>query len=360
MSNDSDNTPGPGGAAPLDPAPEIAPTLIGAMPTGQDPVIAPTAPGLPTTATAAGAPQPNGSTQTAAADAPQASGNTATAAASPQPSGSTAPSSGSAAPAGGHSPPLPGGTSASASSTPNGNAGTGIPASTFLNKVKMGLAAAVATAAVAVGVFGPHLNTTPDLNSVNGCGLGGKATNAMQTASNPLKNRFSFPSTQDIDTQVNLDIMLKKTKGGLDDHKAASVEGYITKVKEGGVESCNCGATLHPFMDTHIYVNKTPLFDAKNAVIVEVTPRLRQEMQGTADWSTASLIKLLPPGTKARITGWLFYDAEHENAAENIQSRPHNWRGTCWEIHPVTGIEMENDEQDAPVTAPAGTLAKGR
>ena len=89
-----------------------------------------------------------------------------------------------------------------------------------------------------------------------------------------------------------------------------------------------------------IYVNATATKDERHAVIVEVTPRVRylRQQQGV-DWSTETLAREYT-GKHVRITGWLFYDAEHENAAENIESRPNNWRGTCWEIHPVTAIDL--------------------
>jgi hypothetical protein len=220
------------------------------------------------------------------------------------------------------------------------------------HKVKSAVTAAIATVATAAGVFGPHLGASPNLDIYGGCGLNGVATTSDQVKANPLKNRYSFPGSTDIDSKVDLAVMLKSVKGQLDESKAAEIEGYITEVKPGGIESCNCGATDPTFMDTHIYVNLTPKPDKKSAVIVEVTPRIRQLMLGRADWSSHNLANILPVGTKVRITGWLFYDEEHENAAENIKVRPHNWRGTCWELHPVTGIEMENAEQES-VTGPA-------
>jgi hypothetical protein len=215
------------------------------------------------------------------------------------------------------------------------------------HKVKTAITVAVATVATAVGVFGPHLNATPNLDVFAGCGLNGAVTTSEQARANPLKNRYSFPESKDIDTKVDLPTMLKSVMGQLSESKAAEIEGFITEVKPGGVESCNCGATDPTNMDTHIYVNLSPTPDKKHAVIVEVTPRIRQLMSGTADWSTNTLKKLLKVGTKVRITGWLFYDKEHENASENIKVRPHNWRGTCWELHPVTAIEMENAEQES-------------
>ncbi len=218
--------------------------------------------------------------------------------------------------------------------------------------VKSVLTAAAAAIVTGAGVFGPHLSSTPNMDVFAGCGLAGIVTTAQQAKLNPLKNRYSFPTPADIAANVDLATMLKSTGGQLDDSKAAQIEGFITEVKPGGIESCNCGATDPINMDTHIYVNETPGGDKKHAIIVEVTPRLRQLMAGKADWSTPTLIKLLKPGTKVRITGWLFYDAEHENAAQNIKDRPHNWRGSCWELHPVTGIEMENAEQTPGLSPP--------
>jgi hypothetical protein len=85
-------------------------------------------------------------------------------------------------------------------------------------------------------------------------------------------------------------------------------------------------------------------------VIIEVTPRLREIMaeQGL-NWSTESLNGMIK-GVKIQVTGWLFYDSEHQDAAfsndpDNNIGRQ-NWRATCWEIHPVTSI----------IILPAGTL----
>ena len=225
----------------------------------------------------------------------------------------------------------------------------------------MRISAAVATIVTAVAVFAPHIGADAKLDTFHGCTLSGRATNNVQTRLNPLKNRHAFPKAEEV-LELTLDKLLNSKKMDLDDGKAAQIEGFITRVKKGGVESCNCGTTDPVYMDTHIYVNKTAIFDAKTAVIVEVTPRLREEMRDTADWSTDTLIKLLPEGTKAKITGWLFYDEEHENAAANIdRTRLHNWRGTCWELHPVTSIEVEDAEQlpaRKPLTTPATTNPK--
>ena len=133
--------------------------------------------------------------------------------------------------------------------------------------------------------------------------------------------------------------------------RAVTLSGYVFNVKTGGVETCNCKTKDHAFRDTHIELtpdeNHT---DAKYRVIVEVTPRLREIMaeQGL-NWSTESLNGMIK-GVKIQVSGWLFYDAEHEDAsfsndADDTYGRQ-NWRATCWEIHPVTSITI----------LPAGTL----
>lgn len=227
------------------------------------------------------------------------------------------------------------------------------------------LSATVTSVVAMASVVGSHLSapplastslppsiTTPGVGSldvINGCPMSGKAVNALQIQANPLKNRYTLPTLADIDPTVTLDKMLAPTSNPgteLNENKAATIEGYILEVKAGGIESCNCGTDIPQYMDTHIYVTRTPNppLKKKEAIIVEITPRLRALMQGTADWSTQTLINQYPPGTKVKITGWLFYDKEHEESSENNNpGKANNWRGTCWEIHPVTSIEPEQN-----------------
>src|SRR5258708_578263 len=40
------------------------------------------------------------------------------------------------------------------------------------------------------------------------------------------------------------------------------------------------------------------------------------------------------------VSGWAMFDVMHVNAAENTNpGGAHNWRATCWEIHPITSIK---------------------
>ncbi len=44
---------------------------------------------------------------------------------------------------------------------------------------------------------------------------------------------------------------------------------------------------------------------------------------------------------KVRVTGWMFFDSDHNTEAENTNpGGPKNWRATSWEVHPVTGFEV--------------------
>jgi hypothetical protein len=46
-------------------------------------------------------------------------------------------------------------------------------------------------------------------------------------------------------------------------------------------------------------------------------------------------------GHRVRFKGWLLFDREHADEAENTKpGRAANWRATAWEIHPVTTIEV--------------------
>jgi hypothetical protein len=48
-------------------------------------------------------------------------------------------------------------------------------------------------------------------------------------------------------------------------------------------------------------------------------------------------------GRWVKFTGWMLFDIEHSDEAENTKpGRTRNWRGTAWEIHPITDIQVLN------------------
>lgn len=139
---------------------------------------------------------------------------------------------------------------------------------------------------------------------------------------------------------VHVDLAAK----GIDGHwgQEASITAYVATVKAGSKETVNCGASGIANTDAHIEIAlddgstaKTPL------VIVETTPRWRwfRGDQGT-DWSTATLRTQLV-GRCATFTGWMFFDEEDDDEAQNTAPNWTNkWRATAWEVHPVTGIQV--------------------
>jgi hypothetical protein len=174
------------------------------------------------------------------------------------------------------------------------------------------------------------------------CPLEGDAKDAQAKVLNPLKRRMTTPKDSDIDTKMSLSAILApgEDKARWDQKKAGVVSGYVTDVKVGGIESVNCHTKDALYRDTHIEVVLNPGDGEDKYLIVEVTPQWREVMQKDGvDWTTTSLRKSLK-GRWVRFTGWLFYDAEHANAATNSGGKAHIWRATVWELHPITKIEV--------------------
>ncbi len=178
----------------------------------------------------------------------------------------------------------------------------------------------------------------------DGCGMAGDAAASAARALNQLKNRYTAPVPADIDSQVTLAALVAPgdDRTRWSDARGASIVGYVHDVKPGAIETVNCKARDLPDRDTHIELVVDPMTEGgPQRVIVEVTPRWRAMMAAKGvDWSTPALRKAYL-GRWVRVTGWLLFDAEHANAAENTApGRARDWRATAWEVHPVTAIEV--------------------
>jgi len=179
-----------------------------------------------------------------------------------------------------------------------------------------------------------------------GCGMEGDATAPAVQALNRLKNRYAAPAAADVDSQVTLAALVRPgdDRSRWDEGRGASIVGYVVDVKPGGIETVNCKARDLPDRDTHIALVLDPMSgEGPRRVIVEVTPRWRALMAARGvDWSTPTLRRQYL-GRWVRVTGWLLFDAEHANAAENTApGRGSDWRATAWEVHPITSIEVVN------------------
>ena len=173
------------------------------------------------------------------------------------------------------------------------------------------------------------------------CPMEGDAKLPHVAALNRLKNRFTAPPV--INPAITLQAILApgddRTRWKVRD--GAEVVGYVSDVKVGGVETCNCHARRPDDRDTHIELVQDPMDGSAPRLIVEVTPRWRAIMAARGiDWRTDAIRRAFL-GRWVRVTGWMLLDTEHLAQAENTApGQPGNWRGSCWEIHPVCGIEV--------------------
>ncbi|GAC1411592.1 MAG: hypothetical protein NVSMB53_07430 [Gemmatimonadaceae bacterium] len=113
-----------------------------------------------------------------------------------------------------------------------------------------------------------------------------------------------------------------------------ALQGYLVDVVEEGPESTNCEIDTPEWHDWHMWLvptaSEAAARDRKRAVVVEVTPRLRAR---SPNWILPSVKALARNGEQVRISGWLMWDPDHPDQVGKT-------RGTTWEIHPVTRIEV--------------------
>jgi hypothetical protein len=197
------------------------------------------------------------------------------------------------------------------------------------------------------------------------CPVQGSATTARLQALDRDKNRSNPPGPDDVDTDVTLAAMLAPgdDETRFENNRGAKIIGYVVKVKSGSSETCNCKATTPDDRDTHIQLALSPDAPANQCVIVEVTPRLRlrtkesEREEAPSDWSTSALQSHGGGGVLGKwveVTGWLLFDIEHVAVAENTNpGHAGNERATCWEIHPITDIQVVGGPPEhAPALAP--------
>lgn len=113
------------------------------------------------------------------------------------------------------------------------------------------------------------------------------------------------------------------------------LEGYLLAAKQSGPESTNCYSTTR--RDDHVWIGAVrPASPAAaraeraEAVVVEPTPNT---LARHPIWRLRTLRALARQGAKVRVFGWVMYDPEHPDQLGKT-------RGTLWEVHPVTRIEV--------------------
>jgi len=156
-----------------------------------------------------------------------------------------------------------------------------------------------------------------------------------------LKNRTALPQDADFDTRVTLDQLLQP---GDDTYRwstarAARIQGEVIDVAYARPEATNCFSPCR--RDIHILLAERKGAAKNEAVVLEVTPNLRESAttQGI-DWSEQTLQRELI-GHWCEFDGWLYFDVSHADQSENTAAHhPGNWRATAWEVHPVTKIRV--------------------
>lgn len=188
-----------------------------------------------------------------------------------------------------------------------------------------------ATAGAAFVLFVPHA----------ACPRAGAAVTSKVRAFSRLKNRAAAPRAEDFDRAATLEEILRPgdDRARWAESRAAAVEGYVVGVSPGGIEAANCYSVVR--RDTHVYLAARPDATERERVVLEVTPRAREEAARRGlDLSEQALRRTLL-GRRCRVEGWMLYDIEHDGESENTApGGAGNWRASAWEIHPVTKIEV--------------------
>ena len=154
-------------------------------------------------------------------------------------------------------------------------------------------------------------------------------------ALNTLKNRWTAPDP--INKQVDL---AEVVAPGPDEHRfgngwGATLEGYIVALKLEGPEGCNCESPAPDERDFHIWFGLKPSALKRECMVIEITPRWREAKK----WDVSEIKSW--KSRRVRVTGWFFWDPRHASMAVNsTPSAKLLARATCWELHPVTSVEV--------------------
>ena len=173
------------------------------------------------------------------------------------------------------------------------------------------------------------------------CPSAGIAITGKARQLHSLKNRTAIPQSADFDERVTLDALLQRgdDSSRWSTDRAAHVQGLVVDVAHAGTEAANC---FNPCRrDIHILIANRKEAPKSEQVVLEVTPKLRDwaAAQGM-DWSEQTL-KAQLIGRWCEFEGWLYFDVGHAEESENIApGNPENWRGTAWEVHPITKITV--------------------
>jgi hypothetical protein len=187
------------------------------------------------------------------------------------------------------------------------------------------------------------------------CPACGSATDSRHAALNVLKNRdAAVTQPQKITVQEIRDAANNRK---FTPDKQVSVTGFVASVDPGGEkESCNCKRVSLRDVHINIVANPAEAGDKRKYVVVEFTPRWEERFHFD-DSNYEAMRKAVQHqiGHKwVRFAGWMLYDFIHQNESASTaapglptcndnnphQKKPCVWRGTPWEVHPVTAYQV--------------------
>jgi hypothetical protein len=122
------------------------------------------------------------------------------------------------------------------------------------------------------------------------------------------------------------------------EYKGIALVGHVVDASRAKPHVANCESKKRRDIELRLVEERpTSPADGKRlrgqSMVAAVTPWGQDNHPA---WNLKALEKLAKTGAKLRVSGWMFYNAEPQEELMQL-------RGTMWEIHPVTKIEVWKD-----------------
>src|SRR5262245_54549100 len=183
------------------------------------------------------------------------------------------------------------------------------------------------------------------------CPPQGDAKKSKVQKLNELRARTGEPTDDDYDDTIDISALIAPGEDSQrwSNDTAVEITAFVVAVRDGGMESSNCHSPDPIGQDTVLDLSPgSGVSDASHRLVAVITPRWKRIMAKIGiDWSTGAIrAKYLQQYVKIR--GWLLFDWEAASRAVNTTelAGPSVTRATAWEIHPVTGIELNDDRME--------------
>lgn len=115
---------------------------------------------------------------------------------------------------------------------------------------------------------------------------------------------------------------------------AVRVDGYLAGERLEIPEPPNCYSRDPAHRDFHLWFTEHPHGRERDAIVVEITPRVRARHP---EWTLSRIAALVRDQRPVRVSGWLMLDQMHP---ELVRVN----RVTMWEIHPVMRLEVRQPD----------------